>query len=132
ILTPLSEWFIQGFLHYLKQNPIYLGNVAVPISLSGSITHSPKDQSNFSELMKASLKTIQTVREAGGNSITSLSSASHKALHRKSLIEKRLLLALDQENLEVLYQPQYDLSREKIIGVEALVRWEDEEIGVVS
>lgn len=132
ILTPLSEWFIQGFLHYLKQNPIYLGNVAVPISLSGSITHSPKDQSNFTELMKASLKTIQTVREAGGNSITSLSSASHKALHRKSLIEKRLLLALDQENLEVLYQPQYDLNREKIIGVEALVRWEDEEIGVVS
>lgn len=132
ILTPLSEWFIQGFLHYLKQNPIYLGNVAVPISLSGSITHSPKDQSNFTELMKASLKTIQTVREAGGNSISSLSSASHKALHRKSLIEKRLLLALDQKNLEVLYQPQYDLSRGKIIGVEALVRWEDEEIGVVS
>ena len=132
ILTPLSEWFIQGFLHYLKQNPIYIGNVAVPISISGSITHSPKDQSNFTELMKASIKTIQTVREAGGNNISSLSATSHKALHRKSMIEKRLLLALDQKNLEVLYQPQFDLSKGKIIGVEALVRWEDEEIGVVS
>ncbi|KGR79371.1 bifunctional diguanylate cyclase/phosphodiesterase [Ureibacillus manganicus] len=132
ILTPLSEWFIQGFLHYLKQNPIYIGNVAVPISISGSITHSPKDQSNFTELMKASIKTIQTVREAGGNNISSLSATSHKALHRKSMIEKRLLLALDQKHLEVLYQPQFDLSKGKIIGVEALVRWEDEEIGVVS
>lgn len=132
ILTPLSEWFIQGFLQYLKQNPIYIGNVAIPISISGSITHSPKDQSNFTELMKASLKTIQTVREAGGNNITSLSAASHKALNRKSIIEKRLLLALDQKNLEVLYQPQFDLAKGKIIGVEALVRWDDEEIGVVS
>lgn len=132
ILTPLSEWFIQGFLHYLKQNPIYVGNVAIPISISGGITHSPKDQSSFTELMNASLKTIQTVREAGGNNISSLSTASHKALNRKSIIEKRLLLALDQKNLEVLYQPQYDLSSEKIIGVEALVRWEDEKVGVVS
>ncbi len=132
ILTPLSEWFIQGFLQYLKQNPIYIGNVAVPISISGGITHSPKDQSNFTELMKASLKTIQTVREAGGNNISSLSTASHKALNRKSIIEKRLLLALDQKNLEVLYQPQYDLTSGNIVGVEALVRWEDEKIGVVS
>ena len=132
ILTPLSEWFIQGFLHYLKQNPIYVGNVAIPVSISGGITHSPKDQSTFTELMNASLKTIQTVREAGGNNISSLSAEYHKALNRKSIIEKRLLLALDQQNLEVLYQPQYDLSSEKIIGVEALVRWEDEEIGVVS
>lgn len=132
ILTPLSEWFIQGFLDYLKQNPIYLGNVAVPISISGGITHSPKDQSNFTELMKASLKTIQTVREAGGNNVASLSAATHKALNRKSIIEKRLLLALDQNNLEVLYQPQFDLKSKRIVGVEALVRWEDEEIGVVS
>ena len=114
ILTPLSEWFIQGFLQYLKQNPIYIGNVAVPISMSGGITHYPKDQSNFAELMKASLKTIQTVREAGGNNISALSASTHKALNRKSIIEKRLLLALDQKNLEVLYQPQFSLTSGKI------------------
>lgn len=131
IITPLSEWFIQGFLTYLKQNPIYNGNAAVPLSISGGITHSPTDQSGFYQLMQASLKAVQNVREAGGNNIASLSSKSHKALNRKSLIEKRLLLALDQKNLEVLYQPQLDLNSGEIIAVEALVRWEDEEIGVV-
>ncbi|MFJ7952575.1 EAL domain-containing protein [Lysinibacillus sp. NPDC096418] len=132
VITPLSEWFIQGFLAYLQQHPIYNGSVAVPISISGGITRFPEDQSTFSQLMKASIATISTVREAGGDNIVSLSKAIHKALNRKALIEKRLLQALDQKNLKVLYQPQVDVASGKITAVEALVRWEDEEIGVVS
>ncbi len=132
VITPLPEWFIQGFLTYLKQHPIYKGNTAIPISLSGGITRYPEDQSTFAELMKASLATISQVREAGGGSIVTLSKATHKALNRKSLVEKRLLLALDQEHLNVLYQPQLDLRTGKITAVEALVRWDDDEIGVVA
>lgn len=132
VITPLSEWFIQGFLSYLQQHPIYNSNVAVPISISGGITRYPEDQTTFSQLMKASIATITTVREAGGDKIVSLSKATHKALNRKALIEKRLLQALDQKNLKVLYQPQIDVYTGKITAVEALVRWEDEVIGVVS
>lgn len=132
VITPLSEWFIQGFLSYLQQHPIYNGSVAVPISISGGITRFPEDQSTFSQLMKASIATINTVREAGGDNIVSLSKAIHKALNRKALIEKRLLQALDNKNLKVLYQPQVDVESGKITAVEALVRWEDEVIGVVS
>ncbi len=132
VITPLPEWFIQGFLSYLQQNPIYNKNRAVPISISGGITRSPEDQSTFAQLMKASLATIASVRDAGGDHIMALSKEIHKALNRKSLIEKRLLLALDQSNLKVLYQPQMDVKTGKIVAVEAFVRWDDEEIGVVS
>ncbi len=132
VITPLPEWFIQGFLTYLHQNPIYNSNAAIPVSLSGGITRYPEDQLTFAELMKASIATISQVREAGGGFISSLSKATHKALNRKSLVEKRLLLALDQKHLNVLYQPQLDLRTGKITAVEALVRWEDDEIGVVA
>lgn len=132
IITPLSEWFIQGFLSYLQQHPIYINHTAVPLSISGGITRSPEDQSSFAQLMKVSLETIASVRDAGGGHVVSLSKSTHKAINRKSLVEKRLLLALDQKNLKVLYQPQLDLTTGKITAVEALVRWEDEEIGVVS
>lgn len=132
VITPLPEWFTQGFLTYLQQNPIYNGNTAVPLSLSGGITRYPEDQTTFSQLMKASHATIATVRDAGGDSIVSLSKSSHAALNRKSIVEKRLLQALDQRNLHVLYQPQLDLQSGTIPTVEALVRWDDEEIGVVS
>ena len=133
VITPLPEWFIQGFLSYLIQNPIYdSSNVAVPFSISGGITRYPEDQSTFTQLMKASLATIVNVREAGGNKIVSLSRSMQQALNRKAIIEKRLLIALDQKNLQVLYQPQLNLATGKITAVEALVRWEDDEIGVVS
>ncbi|MEG0451182.1 MAG: EAL domain-containing protein [Lysinibacillus sp.] len=132
VITPLPEWFTQGFLSYLLQNPIYNGNMAIPVSISGGVTRFPEDQTTFSQIMKASLATINSVREAGGDNIMSLSNATHKALNRKSIVEKRLLLALDQKNLHVLYQPQLDLITRKITSVEALVRWDDEEIGVVS
>ncbi|WP_042470501.1 GGDEF domain-containing phosphodiesterase [Bacillus ndiopicus] len=132
VITPLPEWFIQGFLSYLQQNPIYNDNMAVPLSISGSITRFPEDQLTFAQMMKASTLTITNVRKAGGNSIMSLSKEGHKALSRQAIIEKRLLLALDQKNLNVLYQPQLDLQTGKIIAAEALVRWMDEEIGVVT
>ncbi|MBS7345897.1 MAG: EAL domain-containing protein [Caryophanon sp.] len=132
VLTPLSDWFIQGFLTYLQQNPIYNNHAAVPISISGGMTRFPEDQTTFSQMMKASVATIATVREAGGNNIVSLSKASHKALNRRSIVEKRLLLALDQRNLDVYYQPLVDAVSNKVIAMEALVRWHDEEIGTVS
>ncbi|WP_339214941.1 EAL domain-containing protein [Solibacillus sp. FSL W8-0372] len=132
VITPLPEWFTQGFLSYLQQNPIYNGNVAVPLSVSGGITRYPEDQLTFTHLMKASLASITSVRNAGGDRIVSLSKSSHVTLNRNSIIEKRLLLALDQKNLHVLYQPQLDVKTGKFTGVEALVRWDDEEIGVVS
>ena len=132
VITPLPEWFTQGFLTYLQQHPIYNNHAAVPLSISGGITRFPEDQSTFTQLMKASIATIETVREAGGNSIVSLSKSTHKALNRKAVIEKRLLLALDQKNLKVLYQPQLNLQTGRLTAVEALVRWEDDEIGIVS
>ena len=132
VITPLSEWFIQGFLSYLQQHPIYHSNIAVPISISGGITRFPEDQSTFSQLMKASIATISSIRVSGGDKIIALSKATHKALNRKALIEKRLLQALDQKNLKVLYQPQVNIVSGQITAVEALVRWEDEVIGVIS
>lgn len=133
VITPLPEWFIQGFLTYLIQNPIYDStNSAVPFSISGGITRFPEDQFSFTQLMKASIATIVNVREAGGNKIVSLSRTMQQALNRKSVIEKRLLIALDQKNLQVLYQPQLNVNTGKITAMEALVRWEDEVVGVVS
>lgn len=132
VLTPLGEWFIQGFLAYLKQHPIYVNNRALPLSISGGITKYPEDQSSFSHLVKASHAAISKVRSDGGGNIISLTKADHKALSTKAIIEKRLLIALDKKNLKVLYQPQLNLETGNITGVEALVRWEDEEIGIVT
>jgi diguanylate cyclase (GGDEF)-like protein len=52
-------------------------------------------------------------------------------LHKRSAIERDLSQALAQEQLTVKYQPQYAADGERIVGVEALVRWDHPERGVV-
>lgn len=132
LVTPLSNWFIEGFMHYLQEHPIYIDGLMIPVSVSGAITRCPEDQQTFVQLIKASHATIKKVKERGGGAISALTSNDHERLSRKSLIEKRLIHALDRHNLQLLYQPQVNLKTGKVESVEALVRWEDSEIGIVS
>lgn len=132
LITPLSDWYIQGFTNYLRQNPIYLNNKVIPITISGAITKYPEAQHSYLHLIKASNTTIQKVKQEGGGMIASLSQSEHNKLSRTIQIEKRLLEALNHRDLHVMYLPQKDLESGKITAVEALVRWEDEVLGVIS
>ena len=51
---------------------------------------------------------------------------------RNVRIETRLRQGLLNEKLELHFQPKVDLMSERCVGMEALLRWEDEELGVVS
>ena len=132
IVTPLSDWYIQGFTNYLKQNPIYLDNKIIPITVSGAITRYPEDQQSYLHLLKATTNTIQKVKLEGGSMIATLSKSDHSKLSRKVQIEKRLLEALNHRDLHVMFLPQQDIKTGAITSVEALVRWEDSVLGTVS
>ena len=67
-----------------------------------------------------------------GRKLSSLSAASHQGLNRRAIIDRKLLTALNHNNLQVVYQPQFDIATNKINMYEALVRWEDDELGYIS
>jgi len=50
----------------------------------------------------------------------------------KKLIIDELPQAIAQHKIQVYYQPQYDISTQKLIGVEALSRWYDETLGNIT
>lgn len=56
-----------------------------------------------------------------------LSAATRQQLH----IAARLRLAIEQQQIQVWYQPKAEVASGRIIGVEALARWHDEELGTV-
>lgn len=51
--------------------------------------------------------------------------------HRQNLLD-RLKLAIQNDELELYYQPQFDLQSGELVGAEALCRWHDSELGQIS
>ncbi|NYF23383.1 EAL domain-containing protein [Sporosarcina sp. JAI121] len=131
VLTSFGDWYVQGFLLFLEQHPIYIDNFALPLSVSGGIVRYPEDQKTYNHLMKAALTATKDVVDNGGGKIASLSAASHKVLNRRAIIDQKMLTALNLNNLQVVYQPQFDVTSGEVTVYEALVRWKDDELGYI-
>ncbi len=131
ILTAFGDWYVQGFLQFLEQQPIYINNIAIPLSISGGVVRFPEDQKTYNHLMKAALAVTKDVVNNGGGKISSLSAASHQVLNRRAIIDKKMFSALNHNHLRVVYQPQYDIASGDVTLYEALVRWEDDDLGTI-
>lgn len=129
VLTPFGDWYIQGFQKFLNQQPVYINNIALQLTVSGGIVRYPEDQKTYAGLMKAALTATKDVIASGGGVIASLSASSHNRLNRKAIIDRKLRTALDEKNLQVVYQPQLDLRTGDVLLFEAFVRWKDDELG---
>ncbi len=66
------------------------------------------------------------------NLVTRYTPENFDILSRQAKIRQRLALAIKERALTFVYQPQYHLARNKVIGIEALIRWQDAELGEVS
>lgn len=132
VLTPFADWFIQGFLQFLEQQPIHVEQLSFHLTVSGGIARFPEDQQTFKQLLAAATEATNNVLRVGGNRIVSLSDDAHKRINRKAMIAQRLTEAIRKEELYVMFQPQYDVRSESINTYEALVRWDDPELGSIT
>lgn len=132
VLTAFGDWYVRGFLLFLEQQPIYINNIAIPLSISGGVVRYPEDQKTYNHLMKAALAATKDVINNGGGKISSLSAASHKVLNRRAIIDQKMLSALNHQSFKVVYQPQFDLASGEVTLYEALVRWEDGDLGTIT
>ncbi|MDF4401986.1 EAL domain-containing protein [Vibrio parahaemolyticus] len=99
------------------------------LSCSIGIAFSPMHGDNLDALLlSADIAMYQAKKQRNAYSLFNQEmQASH--LH-KMKVEQRLRLAIEKQTLFMAYQPQLNINGE-IYGVEALVRWEDEELGKV-
>lgn len=132
VLTSFGDWYVQGFLDFLEQQPIYINHTALPVSVSGGFVRCPEDQKTFNHLMMAAMTATKDVIQNGGRKIVSMSTQMHQKLNRRAMIDKKMLTALNLHHLQVVYQPQLDIASGQFTQFEALVRWEDDELGYIS
>jgi diguanylate cyclase (GGDEF)-like protein len=121
----------QSILNALK-DPFEFENLNLHVS--GSIGISGyTDSGDTSDLLLKRADIAMYCAKAGGRSRYAIYTADMSAQAESRVnLESALRRALDHDELEVHYQPQVEVSTGKIIGVEALIRWNDPILGVVS
>jgi len=112
--------------------PIQFRSQASAIRCSIGIATSPRDTRDPEDLLKKADVAMYHAKESGGGRFEFYTEQMNAAIQRRTALEERLRTALDEQSLVLHYQPQFDLTRGRIIGAEALLRWKHPELGLVS
>ncbi len=103
--------------------PYRLGGNDVHISVSIGISHYGPGTTQAEAMLAQADLAVYRAKDEGGNQYRFHSEAlDHEVLDRVTLAED-LKSAFDRDELELEYQPQVEVSSRKIVGMEALVRW---------
>ena len=118
-----------------------LESIRISFEIENSILHStvsigisvyPKDGESADELMRSADIAMYRAKALGKNKYVFYSDEMKEIVRERMLIEKHLRNALRNDEFLLYYQPQFDLERDEITGFEALIRWNNPELGFVS
>lgn len=116
----------------LLQHPFIIDGEEIHAGASIGITVYPEDGADAGTLIKNADIALYHAKGLGKANYQFYSIALNEAAHQRQILERQLRRALDQEQLSLHYQPMVDTTDGRIVGVEALVRWTDPELGFVS
>ncbi len=115
----------------MLSKPIVIDGHEVFVSTSIGISLFPNDGVDKNDLITNADVAMYRAKEEGRNHIQFYTYGMNAATVERLTLENDLRRAIDREELILHYQPQMDLKTGEITGVEALVRWQHPELGLV-
>lgn len=112
--------------------PFYLHNREIYITTSIGICIYPDHGTDVEMLIKHADASMYQAKGLGGNTYSVYSNDIQEANEAKHKIHSNLRKAILREEFYLHFQPKIDLTCNKINGVEALIRWENQELGHMS
>ncbi|NNJ91167.1 MAG: EAL domain-containing protein, partial [Gammaproteobacteria bacterium] len=111
--------------------PIDIGVRNVSVTCSIGIAHFPDDGEDAQSLLKAADSALYAAKGNGRHQFAFYQPELTQQAERRFQLEQDLRVAIESDQLMLYYQPQIDSQDKKMIGVEALVRWNHPEMGII-
>ncbi|MEW6591592.1 MAG: bifunctional diguanylate cyclase/phosphodiesterase, partial [Pseudomonadota bacterium] len=111
--------------------PFHVGPTQIYSSASVGIAFYPDDADSAEALLKHADTAMYQAKAQGGNRFLFYHAQQTARVVERLTLETRLRQALERNEFTLYYQPIVDLRRRRLVGAEALLRWNDPERGLV-
>jgi PAS domain S-box-containing protein len=127
ITTRIAERILNLF-----KESFHISGKEMFISTSIGIAFYPDDGQDVETLLKNADVAMYKAKETGKNTFCYYSSDMNKEAKARINIENKMRYAIKNNAFQLYYQPQYNIDNGQLTGMEALIRWEDKDLGFVS
>lgn len=116
----------------LIKKPFEIDGQSLAVSVSVGIAIYPDNGSELSALLSSADSAMYSAKSRGRNKFDFYSEQMDKGAVRRRSIEEQLASAINQDEFKLYFQPQINLLTGAVMGAEALIRWDNKQLGRVS
>lgn len=111
--------------------PMEVGGHILRVTTSVGVSSWPADGDDAETLLKNADNALYQSKEQGRNTYRMFAPAMNERVQRRLSMEQSLVRAMEASQFSLVYQAQHDLRSERVVGYEALLRWNSETLGDV-
>jgi diguanylate cyclase len=111
--------------------PMQVGGRELQVSCSAGISLFPQDGPDVQTLLKNADTAMYRAKSQGRNTFQFFTAEMNELANERLSMEQSLRRAIERDELRLLYQPRMGLRSGRVDAVEALVRWEHPERGLI-
>ena len=113
-------------------SPIRLNNQNIYVTCSIGVSMYPRDGESYEDIIRGADLAMYNSKSIGRNTYSFYEEDMIKSNSKRITLERELHKAIEKSEFILHYQPQIDTVDKKVIGLEALIRWNHPKQGIIS